>query len=296
MISRIGGDVCCLRLFVVILLRKFSADFGSFLSDLIAMSNIWFKFKRFTVMQDRCAMKVGTDGVLLGAWAPLDGGLPLLDIGAGTGIVSLVAAQRLSVAMMEPHAATSGGGNAPKWVTAVELDPDAAAQAAVNFESSPWGDCMECVCCDVNDFNQLCWGGEELPVRSYGTILCNPPYFRDSLRCPDGSRNAARHGDSLNFDDLGRCVARLLSPDGLFSAIIPFDAVRDFVRAMAACSLYHVRETDVCTKVGKEPKRSLVSFSFKLSPCCKDTISILDSEGQETPEYVSLVKDFYLKY
>lgn len=276
------------------------------------MSNSWFKFKRFTVMQDRCAMKVGTDGVLLGAWAPLDGGLPLLDIGAGTGIVSLVAAQRLSVVMMETHTATCGESNALKWVTAVELDPDAAAQAAVNFESSPWAGCIECICCDVNDFN-LAAGmdsgavtgldsvgvarlGSDAASGRYGTILCNPPYFRDSLRCPDGSRNAARHGDSLNFEDLGRCVARLLSPDGLFSAVIPFDAVRDFVRAMAVSSLYPVRQTDVCTKVGKSPKRSLVSFSFKVSPCRKDSISILDSEGCETPEYVSLVKDFYLKY
>jgi len=265
-------------------------------------------------------MKVGTDGVLLGAWAPLDGGLPLLDIGAGTGVVSLVAAQRLSVAMMETYTATCGECNASKWVTAVELDPDAAAQAAVNFESSPWAGCMECICCDVNDFDQAagldsktviglnsraatdldsvdearpCFG---VAVRRYGTILCNPPYFKDSLRCPDSTRNTARHGDSLNFEDLGRCVARLLSPDGLFSAVIPFDAVRDFVHAMTVSSLYPVRQTDVCTKVGKSPKRSLMSFSFKVSPCRKDNLSILDSEGCETPEYVSLVKDFYLKY
>lgn len=244
------------------------------------MANDWFQFKRFLVRQDRCAMKVGTDGVLLGTWASFEGGLPLLDIGSGTGLVALIAAQRMETAMRNARCDS-------KFITAVELDADASDQANGNFSDSPWSEFMECVCCDVKNFDSN---------KKFGTILCNPPYFRNSLRCPDASRNGARHGDSLSFEDLACCVSRLLNPDGLFAVVIPYDAVSTFVRAFALEGLYPVRQTDVCTKSGVFPKRSLLEFSFTPSNLKYNCFPLVDNNGCETDEYVQLVRDFYLKF
>ncbi len=240
------------------------------------MANDWFQFKRFLVHQQRCAMKVGTDGVLLGAWAALGGGTPVLDIGAGTGIVSLIAAQRLESDM---------GGIKGKCITAIELDSDASSQAAGNFAASPWADCMECLNCDVRKFT--C-------DHSFGTILCNPPYFRNSLRCPDGSRNSARHDDDLSFEELAACVARLLAPDGFFSAIMPADSAASFIRAFALNALYPMRRTDVCTVAGRPAKRTLLAFSHVTSPCAGNLLVLTGSDGKASGEYLSLVKNIYL--
>lgn len=243
------------------------------------MANDWFQFKRFLVRQDKCAMKVGTDGVLLGAWAPLYGGGPVLDIGTGTGLVALIAAQRLEE---RPE-----NGNCPgKWITALELDSDASVQASMNFKESPWSDHMECLNIDVKEFDSNV---------KFGTILCNPPFFRDSLRCPEASRNSARHGDDLSFESLSACASHLLAPDGLFSVIIPFDAVQTFIRAAALNLLYPVTRTDICTKQGKCPKRTLLCFSHRLSPCSHNLICMTTTSGEKSDEYSSLVGNLYLK-
>lgn len=243
------------------------------------MANGWFQFKRFLVRQDRCAMKVGTDGVLLGAWAPLDGGTPVLDIGAGTGLVALMAAQRLE---------QSGcpGFHGSKCVMAVELDPAAAMQASENFAASPWSCSLECRCGNISEF--------DCGYR-FGTILCNPPFFRDSLRCPDSLRNSARHGDSLSFEELAVCVGRLLESDGLFSAIVPVGGVPALCHAFSLQSMYPARRTDVCTVTGRPPKRSLVTFSKVLSPCQYGCLDMTGPDGGQTPEYAGLIGDFYLK-
>ena len=130
-------------------------------------------------------MKVGTDGVLLGAWFPLQEGCTVLDIGTGTGLIAIMAAQR-------------GAGR----VTAVEIDPDSAVQARANAANSPWADRIDVVCSDIALFNA---------GFRYDRIVCNPPYFRDSLRSPDSGRNTARHNDSLSFETLSACASRLLA-------------------------------------------------------------------------------------
>lgn len=234
------------------------------------MSNQYFDFKQFRIEQDKCSMKVGTDGVLLGSWFALEPGMSVLDIGTGTGLVALMAAQR-------------GAGR----VTAVEIDPDAAVQAIQNVKKSPWAGLINVVNADVADYT---------PQYKFDRIVCNPPYFRDSLRCPDAGRNTARHNDSLNFETLARCSAGMLLPDGLLCLVLPFDSVDVFVKCAAGQGLDLCRRTDVVTAPGKSPKRSLVAFAKRCTPFEGNVLSICDSNGNESPEYVELVRNFYLKY
>ena len=215
-------------------------------------------------------MKVGTDGVLLGAWFNLESGMSVLDIGTGTGLIALMAAQR-------------GAGR----VTAVEIDPDAAGQALENVRRSEWADWIEVINADIALFAAR---------TGFDRIVCNPPYFRDSLRCPDAGRNAARHNDSLSFETLARCSASLLAPDGLLCLVLPFDAVAVFEKCAVSAGLILCRRTDVVTAPGKMPKRSLVAFGKQSQELKTDVLAISDSTGKETPDYVELVRNFYLKY
>ena len=160
------------------------------------MANPFFTFKQFTIRHDRCAMKVGTDGVLLGAWTSVDHSHRLLDIGTGTGLIALMLAQRC------PQA----------FITAIDIDAEAVEQARENALSSPWKDRVEVLLQDICTFpaNQ-----------QFDTIVSNPPYFIDSLKCPDDQRNTARHTDTLDAERLLASVARLLTDDGRFSIILP---------------------------------------------------------------------------
>ena len=234
------------------------------------MSNQYFDFKRFRIEQEHCSMKVGTDGVLLGAWFPLGEDMSVLDIGTGTGLVAIMAAQR-------------GAGN----VTAVEIDPDAAGQACRNAANSPWADRIKVHCADIARFTA---------DSGFDRIVCNPPYFRDSLRCPDAGRTTARHNDSLSFETLVKCSADMLAPDGLFCVVLPFDAVGEFTKCAAAQGLDLCRRTDVITAPGKQPKRSLLAFSKHNCGLQTEVLAICGSDGSETSDYINLVRDFYLKF
>ena len=215
-------------------------------------------------------MKVGTDGVLLGAWFPIERGMRVLDIGTGTGLVALMAAQR-------------GAGS----VTAVDIDPDAAEQAGQNVACSPWAGTVHVECVDIGSFVTEC---------RFDRIVCNPPYFRDSLRSPDSGRNTARHNDSLNYETLVLCADRLLADDGRLCVVLPFDATEDFIKCAAATGLDLCLRTDVVTAPGKTPKRSLMAFGKSCSKLETGVLEICGSDGKETPEYINLVRDFYLNY
>ena len=234
------------------------------------MSNQYFDFKQFRIEQDRCSMKVGTDGVLLGAWFPVKPGMDVLDIGTGTGLIAIMAAQR-------------GAGR----VFAVEIDPDAAEQAHENASNTPWKDKISVLCADISDFTA---------DSKFDRIVCNPPYFRDSLRCPDAGRNAARHNDSLSFETLARRSADMLSPEGLLCVVLPFDAAGDFVKCASGVELNLHQRTDVITAPGKDPKRSLLAFGKNVFGLHTDVLTICYSDGKETSEYIGFVKEFYLKF
>lgn len=234
------------------------------------MSNQYFDFKRFRIEQDRCSMKVGTDGVLLGAWFPMERGNNVLDVGSGTGLVAIMAAQRGAAS-----------------VTAVEIDPQASEQAFQNAANSEWSDRIFVQCADFAHFTA--------EIR-FDRIVSNPPYFRDSLRSPDLGRNTARHNDSLSYETLVRCSANLLAPDGLLCVVLPYDAVGEFTKCAQAVGLNLCLETDVITAPGKQPKRSLLAYGFGISEIRKNVLTICGEDGKETSDYINLVKDFYLKF
>lgn len=213
-------------------------------------------------------MKVGTDGVLLGAWA--QGGRRVLDIGSGTGLISLMMAQRF------PEAEVVG----------IDMDADACGQARENVMASPFRDRVEIECCRLQDF-----GGTGV----FDAIVSNPPFFVDSLKNPDSKRTMARHTDSLPFRDLFAGVKRLLSDDGIFSAIVPVEVVEQFVAESCILGFYLIRKCGVKTVVRKQPKRFMLSFAkHRISPYEDCVETMMDSHGNRSEWYRKITEEFYL--
>ena len=229
------------------------------------MANDYFNFRQFTVRQERCAMKVGTDGTLLGAWA--HGGSSVLDIGIGTGLVALMMAQRF------PESRIVG----------IDIDHDAVEQALENVNASPFRN-IEVVEVDAKLYEGTC----------FDAIVCNPPYFVDSLQCPDIQRALARHTVSLSFRDLFAAVSRLLADDGEFSVVIPFDCKARLEAEAALAGLFKVRECAVKTTPRKQPRRYLLAFRRHPADL-EQTEGVIEIRPSVRSEwYQELTKDFYL--
>lgn len=245
-----------------------------------------FTFKQFEIQQDRCAMKVGTDGVLLGAWA--EGGQRILDIGSGTGLISLMMAQRF------PEAQVWG----------IDIDPDACMQARENVAASPFADRVGIACCALQNLSEeyLVRGSEELMEMKEGegnlfdAIVSNPPFFVNGLKNPDSKRAMARHSDSLPFSVLMKGVRRWLSDEGVFSAIVPADVLESFVSEAYCSGLSLVRQCGVKTVERKQPKRYLVAFSKRRAGMVDKCTEIMtDSEGNRSEWYAKITEEFYLE-
>ena len=234
------------------------------------MPNPFFSFKQFTVYHDRCAMKVGTDGVLLGAWTDLSQSHHILDIGTGTGLIALMMAQR------SPEA----------QITAIDLDAEAVSQAQENIQNSPWKDRVEAVLQNVCTYSS---------DEKFDTIVSNPPYFIDSLKCPDNQRNTARHTDTLDAQRLLEKVAELLTPEGRFSIILPADQTDDLFRIAEAQGLHPTRWTKVITRPGLPPKRSLIEFQKKALPIQTNELVIELERHMYSKEYIEITREYYLK-
>lgn len=219
-------------------------------------------------------MKVGTDGVLLGAWANIkENHHKVLDIGTGTGLIALMAAQRTE-----------------EWgakVVGVEIDSSAVEDARANVAASGWQERVEIVATPIQEYS-----AED----KFDHILSNPPYFVSSLLSPDAARTTARHTTSLSFDELATSASRLLSPEGALSLVLPFDAVADMTLAAARKGLFLVRRTDVSSKTGGKPLRSLLEYGFRPLPTTTDSLTIHLPDGDYTSEYRELTKAFYLKF
>ena len=229
-----------------------------------------FRFKQFAVEQEDVAMKVGTDGVLLGAWANSDNVKRILDIGTGTGVIALQMAQRNPIA----------------HIYAVEIDDTAAKRARANFDISPWAERLTVEQTAVQEF---------APAEKFDLIVSNPPYFVDSLLPPDAKRSTARHTHDLTFEELDSAVCRLLDDNGRFALILP---VTEFEKYLALTQLHLVRRCDVCPVEGGAIKRIMGEFAKQ--PTTEIEIENIAIErgrrGDYTDNYRALTKDFYLKF
>lgn len=232
-----------------------------------------FRFKQFTIRHDATAMKVGTDGVLLGAWASLDGNPhSILDIGAGTGLIALMLAQRC-------HA---------ECIDAIEIDAAAFEQCVGNFESSPWSDRLFCYHCGLEEF------AREID-EPYDLILSNPPFFTETVSSGNPARDAARQQASLPFGTLLQGVGQLLSPGGRFCLILPFREEASFISRARALGLYPNRITRVRGTAEAPVKRSLIEFSFRETGPVEDLLTLEDRRNGFSEAYRELTRDFYLK-
>lgn len=238
------------------------------------MSDKPFRFKEFTIAQDQCAMKVGTDGVLLGAWADISGNpFSVLDIGAGTGLIALMLAQRSNAELID----------------ALEIDGPAHGQCVENFENSPWNDRLFCYHASLQEF------AEEIED-SYDLIVSNPPFYTENVSSGNKQRDLARATQALSFTDLLDAVAVLLSETGSFHVILPFKEELEFREMAAARRLYPYRMTRVAGTEEKknDMKRSLLSFAFGAQDLKSDELVIEKERHQYTDRYIELTRDFYL--
>lgn len=235
------------------------------------MANNYFAFKQFVVHQDHCAMKVGTDGVLLGAWASVFSARKALDIGTGTGLVALMLAQR----------------NPELYVTAIDIDTNAIKQAEENVNNSPFPDRIVCENISLAEYVSSTSGKFDL-------IVSNPPYFSASLKSPDFRRSTARHTDTLSVGELMISVSELLSETGRFFMIYPHERKNELIDLASKNGLYVDRLTNVYPTSKSPPKRILAGLS-KIEGILEETNLVIEKERHiYSPEFYDLVKDFYL--
>lgn len=233
-----------------------------------------FNFKQFSVQQDKCAMKIGTDGVLLGAWCPIDNNpFSVLDIGAGTGILALMLAQRSNA----------------EQIDSLEIDEEAYEQCVENFENSPWSDRLFCFHAGLDEF-------VDEPEDEYDIIISNPPFYSEDYKTDDSQRDLARFQDALPFEDLIEAADLLLSENGIFAVIIPYKEEERFIDLCAEVELFPVKVTRVKGSHTTPIVRSLLAFKrYELSVLTADELVIEISRHEYTDDYINLTKDFYLK-
>ncbi len=236
------------------------------------MRNSFFQFKQFRVYQDRCAMKVGTDGVLLGAWCNVSSARRVLDVGTGTGLIALMVAQRSSRSLVD----------------AVEIDEDAARQASENVALSEWKDRITVF---HEDFTRFC-PGEGI---FYDLIVSNPPFFENSLLPPAPSRQIARHAGVFDLERLFVGASRLLASNGVLSVIYPASGLLRMKEVAKSCSLLLSRLTYVRGRSGGEVKRVLTEWSHFSNKLEENELCIETSRHIYTEEYISLTRQFYLR-
>lgn len=235
-----------------------------------------FNFKQFSIQQDKCAMKVGTDGVLLGVWSPVDNNpLTILDIGAGTGVIALMLAQRSNA----------------EQIDAIEIDDAAYEQAVDNFESSPWGDRLFCYHAGLDEFV------DEMEDEEYDLIVSNPPFYTDEYTSGNEQRDTARFEAAMPFEELAEAASLLLNSDkGVFCIILPYKEEEAFIATANTYELFPFKITRVKGTPQTEIKRSLIAFKKEAtSNPVIDELVIETARHQYTPEYTALTKDFYLK-
>lgn len=219
-------------------------------------------------------MKVGTDSVLLGAWANLTNACTVLDVGTGTGLLSLMCAQRTKKSR----------------ITGIEIDENAYSEAVYNVDKSPWHDRICLKRCSLQKFKSK-------TIEKYDYIICNPPFFSNSLKSPSAGRSIARHDDALTLETLLHYSVSLLKPQGIAGLIIPVVRYDDFLSQLMNNKLHVTRKTSVRSKQGGKVIRILVECSREKQECIETNLAIRsDTDNQYTREYIEFTKDFYLYF
>ena len=242
-----------------------------FFCILITMGrNSYFQFKQFKIEQGGCAMKVGTDGVLLGAWTEVENKRQVLDIGTGSGLIALMIAQR----------------NADAAITGIDIEDGAYNQAKENAADSPWNKRIEIVKTSLQNFT---------PDSKFDLIVCNPPYFTNSLKNPVESRSIARHSDSLPLEELASNVCRLLHSGGTFAVILPVEESEKLKDIGIGHGLFAKRICKVIPKTGADVKRIMTEYTTLKTDTKEEVLQIENETRHEyTNEFKAITKDFYL--
>lgn len=237
------------------------------------MPNNWFRFKQFTIEQEHTAMKVGTDGVLLGAWTSVpEPGSRVLDVGCGTGLIALMIAQRTRNVKVD----------------ALEIDPASASQAKENFLNSPWKDRISCMHTSFQDYASRC-------NKLYDLIICNPPFFSSSSKTASKEKNLARHDNSLSLKDLIKGSVALIKKEGLISLILPLHKEAQALDLFEEYHLHCQRLTRVKPAPGKPAHRILLECSFIQGEQIEESL-IIETETRHiySDKFKALVDAFYL--
>ena len=229
-----------------------------------------FHFKSFSLHHHRSTMKVGTDAVLLGIWADLNGVKTVLDVGAGCGIISLLLASRTSL-----------------FVDAVELDHESSEEASRNFEDSPYSDRLKIFQSDINDF---------VPPgnKKYDLIVSNPPFFINDLHSKNPKKRMARHAQKLSYEQLLQDSKKLLNPEGKISVVLPYRESRLFLQMAISEGFFVEKKMLIFPVAGKEPNRINILLSQRSAGELTEKFIIRDEDGNFTRQYVDFVKDYYL--
>lgn len=237
------------------------------------MKHSSFQFKQFSIVQQKSAMKVGTDGVLLGALAKGEQANYVLDIGTGTGVIAIMIAQRFS-----------------GIIDAVEIDLDAANEAMENAKNCPWNNRIHIIHTSFQEYSKIC-------KKKYALIVSNPPYFKNSLKSSDLTKNKARHNDSLPISSLFKGVSCLLSPEGIFQLIIPAEHTTEYIEAALTYRLFCYKIVWIKPTPEKNPKRAVLAFSIFQNK--RNEFSLVIEQGgrhQYSEEYQRLTNGFYLAF
>lgn len=232
--------------------------------------NPYFRFQQFTVFHDKCAMKVGTDGTILGAWVNVDAARTALDIGTGTGLIALMMAQK----------------NIQLQIYAIDIENSAIEQATINVSQSPFSERIKLKKTALQDMDQ---------DKRYDLIVSNPPFFTETLKSPDSKRAVARHADSLSAEELISFSAKALSIEGRLSVIYPYKYKGMLLDTASKYQLYPTRTTALYPTPQSSPKRILIEFSRHEGETLEESLIIELERHVYSSEFKQLVKDFYLR-